>query len=192
MPSPIGHSLAGLCGFYLAYPQIPKTYRIPALAAAIFVSNSPDLDILAGLILHQDPSILHRQGSHSFLVAIVIGCLTVLLTRIIGLKEWNWLGIWLTGLYSSHIFLDMLVADGAIPYGLQAFWPLSSDYFMSPLAIFNGLDYNRPGLNMLQSMMTFNNLIAALKELAILAPSAWLTWGFGLKAYKQARLQSPQ
>ncbi len=190
MPSPIGHTLAGLCGFYLAYPHIPKTHRIPLLVTAIFVSNSPDLDILAGLILHQDPTILHRQGTHSFIVAILLGCLVTIMTRTFNLKQWNWLGIWLTGLYTSHIFLDLLVADGMAPYGLQAFFPISRDYFISPLTIFNGFDYAEPGLSMLQSMMTFNNLIGVLKELAILAPSAWLAWGFAMKAQKQASLQS--
>lgn len=190
MPSPIGHTLAGICGFYLAYPQIPKTQRIPALLTAIFVANSPDLDILAGLILHQDPTILHRQGTHSFIVAIVIGCLIAIVARILNFKSWNWIGIWFAGLYASHIFLDLWVADGAAPYGLQAFWPVSLDYLISPLTILNGFDYSEPGLTMLQSMMTFNNLIGVLKELVIFTPLAWFAWIFAMKSQHKTNLQS--
>jgi inner membrane protein len=190
MPSPIGHTLAGICGFYLAYPQIPKTQRIPALLTAIFVANSPDLDILPGLILYQDPSLLHRQATHSFIVAIFMGCLVALMTRILNFKSWHWIGLWFGGLYASHILLDLLVADDAVPYGMQAFWPMSFSYFISPLTIFNGFDYAEPGLTMLQSMMTWNNLIGVLKEFAILTPLAWFSWIFAMKSKKNAEFNS--
>lgn len=190
MPSPVGHTLVGICGFYLAYPQIPKTQRISALLTAIFVANSPDLDIIPGLILYQDPSLLHRQATHSFLVAIVVGFLVALTTRVLNFKSWHWIGLWFGGLYTSHLLLDLLVADDAVPYGLQAFWPISLDYFIFPLTIFNGFDYAEPGLTMLQSMMTWNNLIGVLKEFAILTPLAWFSWIFAMKAKKNAYLNS--
>jgi inner membrane protein len=182
MPSPIGHTLAGISGFYLVYPQIPKPQKIAALLTAIFVANAPDLDIFAGLILHQNPGILHRQATHSFIVAIVLGCLIAGIIRLLNIKNASWIGLWFAGLYASHICLDWLVADDGFPYGLQALWPFSQDYFISPLTIFNGFDYATEGLTMIQSMMTFNNLIGTLKEFAILTPIAFLSWGFGMKS----------
>ena len=184
MPSPIGHTLAGICGFYLAYPQISKTQRITALLTAIFVANSPDLDIFAGLILHQDPSILHRQATHSFIVALFIGCVIAMISRILKFKHWSWIGVWFAGLYASHILLDLLVADDALPYGLQGFWPITISYYISPITIFNGFDYSEPGLTMLQSMMTFNNLIGVSKEIVILIPLVWFSWNFAMKFNK--------
>ncbi|MGB7428793.1 MAG: metal-dependent hydrolase [Microcoleaceae cyanobacterium] len=190
MPSPVGHTLAGICGFYLAYPKIPKTRRIAALFTAIFVANSPDLDIFPGLILYQDPSILHRQATHSFIVAIFIGCLVTGIVYLLKIKNYHWMGLWFGGLYTSHIVLDLLVTDDGFPHGLQAFWPITLDYFISPLTIFNGFDYATSGLTMLQSMMTFNNLIGTLKELAILMPLVWFAWIFAMKATKIAQQKS--
>lgn len=182
MPSPVGHTLAGICGFYLVYPHIPKPQKIAALLTAIFVANSPDLDILAGLILYQNPGILHRQATHSIFVAIFLGCLIAGIVHLLKIKNASWIGLWFAGLYASHVLLDLLVDDDGFPYGLQALWPFSQDYLISPLIIFNGFDYGKPGLTMLQAMMTWNNLIGVLKEFVLLTPIVWLAWRFAMKS----------
>ena len=177
MPSPVGHSLAGVCGYILAQPYLPKRYRLSVLLASVFIANSPDLDILAGIILRGDPGIFHRQATHSFIVAILIGFLTAFIARSVKLKRWNWIGFWAGGLYASHILLDLFVADDSAPAGAQAFWPLTGDYFISPIAIFGGFDYGGSGFfGFIFSLFTWQNLIVVLQEMAILIPCIWLVW----------------
>ncbi|MEB3281157.1 MAG: metal-dependent hydrolase [Lyngbya sp.] len=177
MPSPVGHSLAGVCGYILAQPHIPKRHRLSVLFASVFIANAPDLDILVGIVLRGEPGIFHRQATHSLIVAILIGLLTALIARSVKLKEWNWLGLWTGGVYTSHIFLDLMVADDALPFGVQAFWPFTADYFIFPLTIFGGFNYGGSGLfGFLFSLFTFQNLIFILQEIVILAPCIWLTW----------------
>lgn len=189
MPSPVGHSLAGVCGYILAQPQIPKLHRLSVFFASIFIANSPDLDIFVGLFLRGDPGIFHRQASHSLIVAILVGLLTALIAKILHFKQWNILAISVWGLYTSHILLDLLVTDEP-PGGTQAFWPFSSDYFVSPITIFGGFDYGGSGLfEFLFSLLTWQNLLTILQEIIILTPciglTVYLQKQFIKKAYPQ-------
>ena len=174
MPSPVGHTIAALAGFFLIQPRLKKRQKLPLLGLAIFVANSPDLDMIAGLILADNPSIFHRQATHSITAAIVVVLLTVIGLRLNKIGDRKTWGLWIAFLYFTHIFLDMLVTDTIPPAGVQALWPFTSDYFISPLTIFSGFDYNNPNLSFLQTILSGNNFFTVIREIAILAPLAYL------------------
>ncbi|ERT07954.1 hypothetical protein M595_2132 [Lyngbya aestuarii BL J] len=177
MPSPVGHSLAGICGYILVQPHIPKYQRLSCLFTSVFIANAPDVDILAGILLRGEPGIFHRQATHSLILAIIVGVLTALIAKSIKFKHWNWFSLWIGGLYAGHIFLDLMVADDAPPSGVQLFWPFTSDYFIFPLTIFGGFNYGGSGLfGFLFSLFSFQNLIFVLQEIVILVPCIWFIW----------------
>ncbi|MDY7022178.1 MAG: metal-dependent hydrolase, partial [Cyanobacteriota bacterium] len=158
-------------GYILAQSHISKPQQLSVLLTSIFIANVPDLDILIGIALQGDPKIFHRQATHSLIVAVLISILTALMTYSIQFKHWKSLSLWVGGLYISHIVLDLMVADDVSPMGVQAFWPLTSDYAISPLTIFSGFDYGGSGLfSFLVSLITFQNLISVVQEIVILVP----------------------
>ncbi|MGL5080908.1 MAG: metal-dependent hydrolase [Microcoleaceae cyanobacterium] len=175
MPSPIGHTLAGLCGFILVQPTMSRSQRVPLLILTTVIANLPDIDILLGLILAGDPFIYHRQGTHSLIAALLVGGLVAGLTQVFNLK-WPRVGVWVTGLYLSHLFLDMLVSDQYPPAGVQGFWPLSQSYLIFPITLFGGLQFSEGGRGLLGALFNPNNLLTLMREIVILLPVVWLTW----------------
>src|ERR1044071_7547790 len=63
MPSPVGHSLAGLIAYQIA-PEIDGMARGRVVALYLLAANAPDLDFLPGLIVG-DPNRFHHGISHS-------------------------------------------------------------------------------------------------------------------------------
>ena len=168
MPSPIGHTLAGFCGYILIHQQVRRYQRCWLLLSAVLAANLPDLDMLPGLMVG-DPGVFHRQWTHSLTLAIVTGVLFGQLARYWKLTRGRW-AIWATGLYASHVLLDMLVADGRPPAGVQLLWPFSTAYYISPITLFASFNYFDPNLSIVQTLLNAQNLFAILREIALIAP----------------------
>ncbi|NJK37711.1 MAG: metal-dependent hydrolase [Oscillatoriales cyanobacterium RM2_1_1] len=179
MPSPVGHTIAGLCGFILAQPTGLKSQRWPLLLLLTLSANLPDIDIPWGLLIAGDPFIYHRQATHSIAAALLIGGLTYGLVTLLGTRlktRGRKVGVWVMGLYLSHIILDMLVSDLYPPAGVQALWPLSQDYLISPVTIFGGLHLSDSGQGLLRAILSQENLLTILQEIVILLPVTGLAW----------------
>ncbi|QIZ71985.1 metal-dependent hydrolase [Oxynema aestuarii] len=181
MPSPVGHTLAGLCGFLLGRERIPPQQRRWWLASCVAIANLPDLDILPGLMLYGDPSEFHRDATHSIFVGMAIAGSVWAIAKSRGLKPHRLWGVYTGGLYLSHILLDMLVADPFPPTGVQAFWPFSFDYFAFPIAIFARFDYFDPALGMLDAILSWHNFFGVLREILILTPALVGSYYLGQK-----------
>ena len=175
MPSPVGHTLAGLGGFVLMC-QYPVRYldKFPLLLSAVVIANLPDIDMLPGLVLFGEPGRFHRQATHSLLVAVVIGAIVGIVAKRLRLSGILW-GSWAAGLYALHICLDMLVADAIPPTGVQALWP-AQQFFFFPVTVFSGFNYSAPDRTTLQTLFSLNNLVTILREIIIIAPFVWLIW----------------
>jgi inner membrane protein len=152
------------------------------LLASVAIANLPDIDILPGLLLG-DPRAFHRQGSHSLIAALAVGGLVALLVRHWQLNRIRW-GIWAAVLYTSHIILDMLVADPSPPRGIQLLWPFSETYFSFPISLFGRFDYFDPNLGMVRSILSLQNVFTVLREIIVMSPLVWLTQRFTSKSYK--------
>ncbi len=179
MPSPVGHTLAGICGFVLARPYVAWHQQTRLLLASVFLTNLPDIDILPGLLLLGNPGAFHRQATHSLIVAALIGIFVAWLVGRWRLNRLRW-GIWAALVYGSHIILDMLVADQIAPLGVQALWPFSLEYFISPVTILAPFDYFNPELGMVRTILSMTNVLGILWEIVVLTPLVGLAWyGFG-------------
>ena len=78
--------------------------------------------------------------------------------------------------YGTHVLFDWLGADSSAPRGLVAFWPWSSEYFISDLNVFDSVDRRY----WLEGFWQ-RNLIAVTRELVILMPIVVLSGWVALK-----------
>lgn len=169
MPSPIGHTLAGLAVGWLSERTRPHSGRrlrdslSPLVLGCAFVAAIPDADLL---FPH-----FHRTATHSvtatvFLLIIVAG-VTGQVTRP---PAWMW-ALALAGAHSTHLLLDWLGTDRFPPPGLQMLWPFSDHFFYSGADLFPPVERRvwRPeALGM--------NAYAAAWELLIVGPPAAVAW----------------
>ena len=174
MPSPVGHTLAGLCGYLLARRSVIPRKQLWLLVGCVFLSLLPDFDVVPGLLLG-DPRLFHHQGTHSVTAAALVGLL------IGGLARWRrlnggWWGIWGGSLYLSHVILDTFVDDPSPPFGVQLLWPFSDAYFISSVTPLPRFDYFDPHVGFIQSMLSFHNFIAMIQEITLLAPFLAVAW----------------
>ncbi|MEM8778070.1 MAG: metal-dependent hydrolase [Cyanobacteria bacterium P01_G01_bin.49] len=163
MPSPIGHSLAGISGFFLIryHSQLSQYFSDKTLLiTGIIVANLPDIDFILGYLFFNDFSKLHRQFTHSFFVGLVI---SILMGHFITKRKKTAyvFTMWLLGLYYSHILLDMLAYDRYPPGGVQCFFPFDFGYFALPITIL-------AGLNMTNGIWDFGNILTILQEIIVI------------------------
>ena len=163
MPSPIGHMLGGvLAGWLIAGREGssrnttagPWRSRPAWRQAATFaaIGAAPDLDLLFGT---------HSTYTHS------IGA--VALTTL-GVSAWHRgrrtrLALACGGAVASHILLDWLGSDSTPPIGIMALWPFTREFYQSPFFVFRAITRRW----WLPQFYTWN-LVAALREIAILVP----------------------
>ena len=177
MPSPVGHTLAGICGYLVARGHVPLHRRRWLLIGSVSLAILPDLDFLPGLLLG-DLRTFHHQASHSLTAVVIVSLLLGCLARRWNLKGMAW-GIWGGGLYLSHIVLDLLVNDPSTPFGVQLLWPFSETYFISPITPFASFDYFNQTIGILSSLFSVHNLNTIIKEIVLMAPLLCLAWFVG-------------
>lgn len=117
MPSPFGHTLAGLCGFMMAQKHLGSHRRVLLLTGSVGLANLPDIDFYPGL-LRGDLSSFHHQATHSLAAVVIVSLLVGGLASRWALKWFRW-AIWGGSLYLSHVVLDLLVNDSAPPFRVQ-------------------------------------------------------------------------
>lgn len=162
MPSPIGHALGGVA---VAWAVVPRRNLSAALVLAA-TALAPDLDLLVGD---------HRGISHSLGAAVVAGAVAWCAATVGGARAGSgsqaaarWGGA--VGLaWASHVFLDWLSNDTRPPIGVMALWPMTRDYYKAAIEIFPPVS-RRWG----DTRFWFHNIRAAVVELALLGPIAWL------------------
>jgi membrane-bound metal-dependent hydrolase YbcI (DUF457 family) len=147
MPSPIGHALGGVAAAW-SVERIPAGRRARPISTistgltltCAVLGAAPDLDLLV-------PG-LHRTVTHS------VGAIGIVIIVAAGVTGWvtrksehrvapegrigNILRIAAIcgAAYASHILLDWLGSDSNPPFGIQALWPFSHQWFIAPWTIF--------------------------------------------------------
>jgi hypothetical protein len=190
MPSPIGHSLAGMAaGWAIAgHPfasdararesfakdatNRPRRLSGRAAEALLFgaVAVAPDLDLLAGS---------HSTYTHSVGATLIV---LVVARLLLGPGHWR-LVLAIAGAYASHVLLDWLGSDTSPPIGIMALWPFTSGYYQSSLNLFDAISRRY----WLPAEFIVGNLKAAIKEIVILGPFAWLANWYTGKGAPRAR-----
>lgn len=118
MPSPLGHALGGAAIGLLVAPTGAKPMK--TAVALGFAACVPDLDLLVGQ---------HSGFTHSLGFAAIAG-----LTFLIGSRDWR-LGLAALLAYASHVLFDWLGNDTWPPLGVMALWPVSSEFYISPVPV---------------------------------------------------------
>ncbi|NER80683.1 MAG: metal-dependent hydrolase [Leptolyngbya sp. SIO1D8] len=172
MASPIGHTLAGYLG-YILMPVLPTKSMSPRwrMLGAISLANLPDLDFLPGLLVGNVRA-FHRQASHSLTLALVTGGIFALsiwwrsraVRKQPQLLQIYWLpwGLWATAVYLGHLGLDLLMVDRIFPFGLQLLWPFSQTFFVSPIVLIPGLNF--------EQLLSGRNFCVVIVEILLVTP----------------------
>ncbi|MGE0450230.1 MAG: metal-dependent hydrolase [Vicinamibacterales bacterium] len=177
MPSPLGHLLAGLAvGWSL--DSTPRRARTPARAerpalgwpgltplalGCAAAAALPDADLLL--------PIAHRTVTHSLTATFVLLIIVAGVTRwVTGRARWR-IAAAIAAAHATHILMDWLGADPFPPAGLQMFWPFDSRFVIAPVELFPGVERNFSKPEVITS-----NVYAAVIELALMGPVAWMAW----------------
>lgn len=166
MPSPIGHTLAGLAVGWTATAGANRFRAAawsPLVLGCAFVAAAPDLDLL------YPP--LHRLVTHGVGITLLITIITAAVTRqVTGEVAWR-IVLALTAAHASHTFLDWLGTDRFPPPGIRALWPFSNQFYISGWEVFPNVERRlwRPDALAV-------NLRAVLSEILILGPVALGAW----------------
>jgi len=158
MPSPVGHALAGIALGSLAGRD--RGWGVPLVCS--FAAALADVDFLLPVV--------HRGPTHSLAAAVVVFAVALATVRILRPTERPVRVAAVISLAAlSHVLLDWLGEDSSTPRGLMAFWPFSSEYYISGLDAFDAVSrrYWREGF-------WRHNTIAVAKEVIILLPLALL------------------
>ena len=169
MASPIAHSLAGVIVYFACKRDHP--FQTRELLIVVLAANVADLDLIPGLLLG-DESLFHRSISHSLLAAGVMAAVAAAL-----LAWWRYpragvLTVMIALALASQLLIDYLSFDDSAPQGFPLLWPFSDRAFMSEQTVF--LNVRRDHL--FTATVIMHNFKAALLELAIMAPPAWVAW----------------
>lgn len=156
MPSPIGHTMAGLIiGLCKA---VCPTSVVKELLFCIVLSNLPDLDFIPGILVG-DLNRFHHRFSHSILFVLIISLFIGFIWR----KD---RGLLAFILLTNHLLLDYFTKDTSFPYGMTLFWPFSDRYYISLSAIFPA--YKKRA--MVMDIINPANLLGYLIEVGIFLP----------------------
>lgn len=185
MPSPIGHTLAGLAVGWLSEPARPATSSrlrdslTPLVLWCAFVAAIPDADLL---IPH-----FHRTATHSVTATVLLLIMVVAVTgKVTRHPAWT-VALALAAAHGTHLLLDWLGTDRFPPPGLQVLWPFSPHFFYS------GVDLFPPVERRLLRPEAFSvNAYAAACEVLIMGPIAALAWMRRRKAAADATVASTE
>jgi membrane-bound metal-dependent hydrolase YbcI (DUF457 family) len=161
VPSPVGHSLAGLAVHVLIARDHEDLWDARRVAAVFAAAIAPDVDLLFRFV---DGRNHHQAQTHSLGFAVLAGVVA-----------WAWLkarrglrpgrfGLAVGGAWASHVLLDYLSRDTNPPIGLMALWPLSSGWYKFPWPLF--LDIGRT----LSWHTVWHDVVAAAWEALVLVP----------------------
>lgn len=142
MPSPIAHCSLAFLGWPMLRRRVHTTTtrltRIVLFGAVIAGLMGPDFDLLAGPIMGVRFSVYHNGFTNSLLCAPVFGLLFAGLCRALVRQRFAFLWMFGTGLYLSHILLDLFTWGR----GIQLFWPFTAERVQGPVILFRGVRHS--------------------------------------------------
>ncbi len=176
MPTPLGHSLAGFAVYGFS-ARAQEHDRLDLLFLSVVLANAPDLDFIPGLLIGK-PSLYHQGITHSLGFAVLVSLGITWIYRLRG-KPTSALFPLCFFSCASHLVLDCLGPDGKAPFGLPLLWPISNEYFLSPVSVFLGVRHDDSAsvsaLEWIKSLFDLHNLAAIVVETLLIAPFVFLS-----------------
>jgi len=183
MPSPIGHSLAGLAAAWGA-DLVPgdRRWRTGPPGSSFYVCAGGTLT-LACVVLAcaADVDLLwgsHREYTHSVGAVIVTAVCAAIVARRAKLPALR-VTLMCAGAYATHVVTDWLGGDAKPPYGIRALWPFDDGWYISPVAVFLGTQ--RFYVTLEQFLVV--NTLALMQEIGFLVPIVVALWVLRVKAF---------
>ena len=173
MPSPIGHTLAGLA---VLAGHRRLALRIKTAAMVILLANLPDFDFLLGFAVGV-PNRYNHHFTHSFIFVIVAGFFAAFVCAKKNSTHFRDYAVLFLVTGFLHVILDLFAVDTSAPYGAPIFWPFSSDYYIAPISLFTDIKRSASMQGFWSSLFSVHNMVAIGREVVLLAPiSLVLLW----------------
>jgi len=144
MPSPIGHSIIGLCIYAFVNRNLNFKKNWKEMLLYIFLSNLSDVDVIPQLFGFSIPFIEHREILHGISFAFLLSLILSYYIRIKAVPSRNKIPKLLIffALIYSHPIVDLFTLDQREPAGVMLLWPFSSSFFISPIQVLPGISHN--------------------------------------------------
>jgi len=165
MPLPVAHSLTG----FAIYQLKPLRFFKKVWQDVFFllcVANLADLDFLPGFLIG-DPNRFHHTYTHTPFVALCIALIGAYYFKKKNNGNYTTYFMLLFSVYFSHIFLDYFTEDLKTPIGVMLCWPFNSNYYISPVTIFDRVIRSNNSFEFFPSLFNMHNLKAIIKEFMI-------------------------
>jgi membrane-bound metal-dependent hydrolase YbcI (DUF457 family) len=162
VPSPIGHALGAVAaGWAIARPATPRRRLAIQVAILATLGLAADFDLLIGR---------HSRETHSIGAAVIVASSAAL---------WRWpiaggrSRIWLAAFaaWLTHPLFDIVTEDTSVPHGVMLLWPLDGGHWHAGWTVFDSIYRNWRDAGFFT-----HNLLAMLRELAIVGPIAIIVW----------------
>jgi membrane-bound metal-dependent hydrolase YbcI (DUF457 family) len=166
MPTPVAHSLAGAAIALLSSGKRPLDLKV--LTTSILAACVADIDFGVGFLVGRN---VHHYFTHSVGFTLFFAGTVYLLAQAYTRDRPAFDTLVLGVSYLSHILLDLLSKDTAAPYGLQLFWPLSDEFYIFPILVFDDI-----WRGTLAQLFGLHNWLAVAREILILGPPTALVF----------------
>jgi membrane-bound metal-dependent hydrolase YbcI (DUF457 family) len=167
VPTPVAHSLAGAGIFLATGTRSPRRdgwlFVFSVIAACV-----PDIDFGISFLAGQN---YHHYFTHSVGFNMIFAAASYGAARLWRRERPLRDAAILSSAYLSHLLLDMLSKDTAAPFGIELFWPLSSDFYISPVLVFDDI-----WRGTLAKLFGLHNWLAVAREVAIVGPFVAGIW----------------
>ncbi len=166
MPTLVAHSLTGATIALLASRARPLEAKL--LVASVASACFADIDFGIGFLLGRN---VHHYFTHSLGFTLLFAGAAYSLSRERAFNTWV-----LGASYLSHVLLDLLSKDTAAPYGLQLFWPLSDEFYISPVLLFEDI-----WRGTLAKLLGLHNWLAVAREILVVGPPTALAFSWWMR-----------
>jgi membrane-bound metal-dependent hydrolase YbcI (DUF457 family) len=182
VPSPIGHALAGTAIAWAGDALDRRSSSSRFVVTCAVLAAAPDLDLLL--------PIAHRTVTHSVTAVAAVFIVAMAVTggvrrrrarehhASLGAASAGRVALLCAVAWASHPLLDWLGTDTLPPFGVQAFWPFDSRFFVSGLDVFAETERR----NAFSSPTLYQNLWAGAQEVAIVGSVLAALWLVRVKA----------
>jgi inner membrane protein len=161
------------------------------LLVFLFLAESPDLDLLPGLLIG-NLNAFHHIYTHTLGWVFLVSLGLYLCWRPFHPKD-GWRCLLFFFLASlSHLVVDYMTQDTSYPYGVMGFWPFYRDYVLSKYALFLG-----PEKSTVAAIFQWHNVkvmvldfLVCLPVLLAVCAYKWTGWRRGVQPETAAEIHA--